>query len=241
MTTLPTRPEAVLFDCDGLLVDSEPWWEAAEIEMFARRGLVLTPEERAPLMGKTSKEFADHLVERSRGPREVVGGAERRSELRGVESGEYDQRDAIAKELLVTVAKLIRENALAMPGAVELVRAVAAAGVPMAVVSNSPRNIVEAGLAGGRLDGLIHEIVSFEDVTRAKPAPDPYLIACERCGATPARSVGFEDSPVGLASVVAAGLFAVAVPSEGVGELAGDLVVPSLADPVLTQWVASWR
>jgi len=220
MTTLPTPPDAVVFDCDGLLVDSEPWWERAEVDMFARRGLVLTTEQRAPLMGKSSWEVADYLTEVFHEP---------------------GCRDALVDELLGSVTELIRANVVAMPGAHHLVRAVARTGVPMAVASNSPRDIVSACLEGAGLDGLIHNIVSIEDVVYPKPAPDPYLVACERCGAAPSKSVGFEDSPIGLASAVAAGLFTVAVPSPSIGELDGDLVVPSLTDPVLTKWVASWR
>jgi len=220
MTTLPTPPQAVLFDCDGLLVDSEPWWERAEMDMYARRGLVLTAEERPALMGRSTWEVAGMFAEVFDEPGQI---------------------DALAHELLDSVAALVRANIEPMPGALDLVRMIAETGVPMAVVSNSPRDVVQASLDGSGLNALIHEIVGSEDVTTPKPAPDPYLVACARCGAAPRASVGFEDSPVGLASVVAAGLATVVVPSKGVGVLTGDLVVPSLADPALTAWIASWR
>ncbi len=219
MTALIGRPQAVVFDCDGLLVDSEPWWEQAEMDMFARRGLVLTPEQRAPLMGMSGWEVSEQLTEVFHEP---------------------GQADAIAHELFSTVADMIRDHAVAMPGAADLIRAVIATGVPLVVASNSTRSIVDADLVGGGLDGLIHEIVCVDDVARPKPAPDIYLLACERLGATPARSVGFEDSPTGLTALTAAGLFSVVVPSNGVGEMQGDFVVSSLADPALLDWVASW-
>jgi HAD superfamily hydrolase (TIGR01509 family) len=121
------------------------------------------------------------------------------------------------------------------PWALELVDALRARGVAVGVASNSPRPFVERVLAGaGLLDGHCGVVVSADDVEHPKPAPDLYLAACEALGAAPERSAALEDSPPGVASAAAAGMFVIAVPYFEDSQLPGaSLSARSLADPAV--------
>lgn len=215
MTGLPGRPSGVVFDCDGLLVDTEPSWGRAEAAMFTRRGLVYTEAQRHQFIGISATASIA---------------------LMGRAFGESDLA-AIHEELLSDVVALISVEAQAMPGAVDLVAAVRSSGVPCSVASNSPRAVVEQSLA---IAGLSFDtITSVEDVVNPKPDPEIYRLSCQRLEIDPARAVGFEDSLTGLAAARGAGLFVVGVPSLA-GEFEADLVVGSLADTQLLDWVSSW-
>jgi HAD superfamily hydrolase (TIGR01509 family) len=135
---------------------------------------------------------------------------------------------------------LVKEEVLAgvepRPGALELLERLADAGVPVAVASNSQREFVQRTLGGaGLLDGRFATVVSVEDVAHPKPAPDIYLEACRRLGAEPGACAALEDSPTGVASAAAAGMYVVGVPYFAGGELPGsDLLAGSLADPAVS-------
>ena len=119
------------------------------------------------------------------------------------------------------------------PGALELLRAVRAAGVPIGLASNSSREFVERALAVSELaDGHFDVVVSADDVEAPKPAPDLYLAACAALGAAPERAAALEDSPPGVASARAAGMFVIAVPYFPETRIEGaSLEAESLADP----------
>ena len=121
----------------------------------------------------------------------------------------------------------------ARPGARELLEALAARGTPIAIASNSTRAFVERVLdVSGLPLGGVGAVVTVEDVANPKPAPDIYLAACRALGAPPARSAAVEDSPPGVLSARAAGLYVIAVPYFEDHELDGaSLIAPSLADP----------
>jgi HAD superfamily hydrolase (TIGR01509 family) len=211
-------PAAVVFDNDGLLVDTEPCWTVAETELFARRGLGFGPEQKALMIGKSVPAAAELLT--------------------GV-FGEPGAAAAIAGELLALVGEIIATSAAPMPGAAGLVAA-AASRVPVAVASNSPRALLDTALRRAGLDGALTVRVAADEVPAAKPAPDIYLAACARLGIPPERCVAFEDSLTGLRSAQAAGLRTVGVPTLAAGGFPADLVVPSLRDDQLLAWVASW-
>jgi HAD superfamily hydrolase (TIGR01509 family) len=121
-----------------------------------------------------------------------------------------------------------------MPGAVELVDALDAAGTPVALVSNSVRDFVELTLAGAGMSGRFAVVLTSDDVAQPKPAPDLYLAACAALGAEPSRCAGLEDTATGVTALRAAGLFAIGVPSiPGVDLGAADLVAGSLAEPAV--------
>ena len=209
-----TARAAVVFDNDGLLLDTEEAWTRAEQTLFARRGRVFTVEHKRSLIGSARVAAAIKL--------------EAMLELDG-------EGEALMDEL----HELVMEEALAgvapRPGALALLARLAGAGVPVAVASNSPREFVQRTLDGaGLLDGRFATVVSVEDVAHPKPAPDIYLEACRRLGAEPGACAALEDSATGVAAAAAAGMYVVGVPYFAGGELPGsDLLVDSLADPVL--------
>jgi HAD superfamily hydrolase (TIGR01509 family) len=206
------RFEAVVFDNDGLLLDTEATWTRAEEDLFARRGRVFTTEHKRALIGTSPSASAAILEAMLDRPGEG---------------------EALADELHELVMEEARGGAPPREGALELVDALRAAGVPLAVASNSRREFVERVLAGaGLLNGRFDAIVTAEDVAEPKPAPDLYLAACAALGAAPGRSAALEDSPVGVASALAAGLYVVAVPYFPDTRIDGaSLTARTLADP----------
>ncbi len=204
-------PDAVLFDMDGLLVDSEPVWTVAEVELARTWGGTWTEELKAQVVG-TRLQTAVPLI------------------LTGL--GHVPTPDAVAAasaQLLGRMVELFAADVPEQPGARALHAALRAAGVPLALVSSSYRVLVEAVL---ERTGLAFDlVVAGDEVEHGKPHPEPYLTACARLGADPARVVVLEDAPSGVASAEAAGCAVVAVPS--VAGVAFDaaprrLVVPSL-------------
>lgn len=207
-----TRRGAVVFDNDGLLLDTEDAWTRAEETLFARRGRVFTIEHKRSLIGSARAAAAAKL--------------EAMLELAGA-----------GEALMDELHELVMEEALAgvepRPGALELLERLIDADVPVAVASNSQREFVERTLASaGLLDGRFATVVSVEDVEHPKPAPDIYLEACRRLGAEPGACVALEDSPTGVAAAAAAGMYVIGVPYFTGAQLPGsDLLADSLADP----------
>ena len=196
-------PAAVLFDMDGLLVDSEPVWTIAEVELSARLGAVFTPALKAAIVG-TRLEVAVPTILRAY----------------GAPAGPEDVARTSAW-LLARMVELFAAEALPLlPGAAELVTALRRAGVPVALVSSSYRVLVDAVLAHG---GLTFDLtLAGDEVTHGKPHPEPYLTAARRLGVDPRDCVVLEDSPAGVTAGHAAGCAVVAVPS-----VAGVLVAPA--------------
>ena len=217
-TPFGRRPEAVVFDCDGLLMDTEPCWTVAETELFARRGLAFGLEEKALVIGKSLAASCGLLAGLFGEP----GGAE-----------------AIAEELLALVTEVIGSRAEAMPGAKDLVEQVVLAGLPVAVASNSPRSLLDVALARGGFTFPVS--VAADEVARPKPAPDIYLRACALLGVAPGDTLAFEDSMAGLRSARAAGIRVVGVPTLRHEEFPAEHVVVSLQDADLLTWVTGWR
>ena len=204
--------QAVVFDNDGLLLDTEDAWTRAEETLFARRGKVFTLDHKRSLIGSARGAAALKL--------------EAMLDLQG-------EGEALMDEL----HGLVMEEALAgvapRPGALQLLGRLLQAGVPVGVASNSQREFVERTLAGaGLLDGRFAVVVSVEDVEKPKPAPDIYLEACRRLGAEPGECAALEDSPTGVQAAAAAGMYVIGVPYFTGAQLPGsDLLAGSLADP----------
>jgi HAD superfamily hydrolase (TIGR01509 family) len=206
------RIDAVVFDNDGLLLDTEDAWTRAETALFARYGSTFTAEHKRQLIGTSPATSAAKL--------EVMLGMPGRGAA-----------------LMDELHELVMEETLAgvppLPGALELLEAVRAAGKPVGVASNAARAFVERVLSGaGLLDGHFDVVVTADDVENPKPAPDLYLAACAALGAEPGRSAALEDSATGVAAARAAGMFVVAVPHFRDLPIDGaSLTVESLADP----------
>jgi beta-phosphoglucomutase-like phosphatase (HAD superfamily) len=218
---MPAPFQAVIFDNDGLLLDTEEAWTRAESELFARRGRTFTMEHKRAIIGSSRTTGAALLERQLDAPGE---GPALMEEL----------HDLVMEEVLKPVAP--------RPGALDLLRALAAAGLPVGLASNSSREFLErtlhgAGLLGGGggpfgEDGPFAAVVSADDVANPKPAPDIYEEAARRLGADPARCAALEDSPTGAAAGRAAGMFVVGVPYFADHPLPGvDLLAGSLADP----------
>jgi len=211
-------PQGVVFDCDGLLVDTEPSWTTAETVIFARRGRRFGQREKVQIIGRSiadaSAVIASLLGEPGAGP-------------------------DVARELLALMAELLPDRAGPRSGARRLVAEVASR-VPVAVASNSPRALLDLALLGAGFGGVFEVCVAAEDVPVPKPAPDLYLRACRELGVPAGNALAFEDSLTGLRSALAAGLRTVGVPSLEGSALPAHLVVGSLADPRLPAWVATW-
>jgi HAD superfamily hydrolase (TIGR01509 family) len=203
-----TPPAAVLFDNDGLLLDTEVLWTRAEIVLFERRGATFTIEHKRDLIG-SSGPVAEAKVERMLG-------------LPG-------EGPALMAELHELVMEEARNGVEPMPGALALLAAIT---VPVGVASNSPRSFVERTLDVSGLRDRFGCVLSADDVAHPKPAPDLYIELARGLGADPAQCVALEDSPTGVAAARAAGAFVIGVPSlEGIVLDDADLVAASLADP----------
>ena len=172
----------IIFDCDGVLVDSEPLSMKVDQELLAESGIMMSEEEVtrrfvgftfAALIAKIEAEFGIRLPQ-------------------GI-SAEKDRR----------LLALYEHELNATDGALDAVRSI---GLPKSVASNSPRQRVEAAFRITGLDPYFNgRITTFEDVRAGKPAPDIYLLASERAGVAPSECVVIEDSAAGVASAVAAG------------------------------------
>lgn len=211
------RPSAVVFDCDGLLVDTEPCWTKAESEIFARRGLEYTREIKAVLIGRYMADVADALAEIF---------------------GETGNGPAIQMEIMEAATRVILEEAAVMPGAEALVACIAKA-LPVAVASNSPRALLDVTLERGGFHGVFPVSVAGNEVTHPKPHPEIYATICTTLGADPADTLAFEDSATGVRAASEAGLRVIGVPTLGEYELPADVVVDSLLAPELKEWI-SW-
>ena len=207
-------PAAVLFDNDGLLLDTETIWTRAEGIMFERRKLEFTAHNKRELIGASAERAGAILADRLDEP---GGETELIAELDGL------------------VFEEIEGGVEPMAGARELVAELSARGVAIGLVSNSPLAFLERVLALVEMQGAFGAVVSGHDVQAPKPAPDPYLAGCELLGVEPAKSVALEDSATGVASARAAGLVVVGVPSfPGVELHDAHTVVSSLQDPALS-------
>ncbi|MDV9174501.1 HAD family phosphatase [Streptomyces sp. W16] len=214
MRSLPTGAESVVFDCDGLLVDTEVCWSVAEAAVFAAHGHGFGPEQKALVIGRTVEDAAEAMADYFGRP---GAGAE------------------LAAELLEGVRKELARGAVALPGAAELVRACRAA-VPVAVASNSPRELLDTALGSAGLADCFTHSFAADEVRSPKPAPDLYLTACEALGAAPERSVAFEDSATGISAARAAGLYVAVVPSLPGVPLDHDWLGTTLDAPELQDW-----
>jgi len=191
----PVTFQAAIFDCDGLLADTEtPDFDAWSM-LYAEHGLTLDVRDWAALVGAAKgHELADwhRVLAQAAGPG-------------------YD-RAAINARRQAHYAQAI-ETLAPLPGVVALLDALSDARIPAAVASNSERAWVDRVLGITGLAGRFGAIATADEVQHPKPAPDVYLLAARRLNIPPAQCIAFEDSPRGLAAAHAAGMVTVAVPS----------------------------
>ncbi len=224
---MPAELAAVLFDMDGTVVDTEGlWWEACAT-VAAGLGLELTEADTEHVLGRPVEHTAAHLVRRSMAtagdmpaPSGVVrahpgkaparsGGTPVRRDVLPARSGDGPVA-RVHTRLTEEFAGRVAGGVTPLPGAIRLLDDLGSAGVPTALVTASPRRIVDlvlrtVGAARFRL------VVAAEDTVRGKPLPDPYLRAAAGLGVDPAGCVAVEDSPTGVAAALAAGCGVVSV------------------------------
>ena len=204
------RYRAVVFDLDGLLLETEVLWHRAEQRLFARHGAEFTFEDKLTVMG-TSAAFTGEFF-----------------------AGRLGYGDEQATPLIREVTELMHEElqagVAARPGAVELVERLRGR-MPLGLASNSPRYLVDAALQSAGFSDAFEAVVSSDDVAHHKPAPDLYLLACERLGVIPTDALALEDTASGIASAKAAGLTCIAVPQFAETDVsAADRVIASLEE-----------
>jgi HAD superfamily hydrolase (TIGR01509 family) len=191
--TDPPSPAAVIFDNDGLLLDTESVWTRAEQDLFASRGLEFSPADKRELVGSSAAIAGEILARRLAEP----------------------GRDGeLIEELNALVVAELEHGVEAMIGARELLSRLRERGTPTGLVSNSPLMFVRRSLELAGFSDQFDVVLSAHEVAAPKPAPDPYLEACRRLG-VPAgpEVVALEDSPTGVAAARAAGLTVIGVPS----------------------------
>jgi HAD superfamily hydrolase (TIGR01509 family) len=215
----PAAPDAVIFDNDGLLLDTESVWTRAEQDLFARRGTDFTPADKRELVG-TSAAIAGAVLERR--------------------LGEPGRAAELIEELNVLVVAELEHGVEAMIGARDLLAALRDRGTPIGLVSNSPLAFVSRSLELVGFEDHFDVVVSAHEVAAPKPAPDPYLEACRRLGIEAGPGiVALEDSPTGVAAARAAGLTVIGVPSiDGVALDEAHHLAETLLDVVVAEHLA---
>ncbi|HJS70091.1 MAG TPA: HAD family phosphatase [Gaiellaceae bacterium] len=204
--------EAVVFDLDGVIVDSEHVWDDVRQELAEERGGTWHDQASRDMMGMSSPEWSRYM-------HDVIGLSE--------------PPDEINAEVVRRLEALYREEIPLLPGAVEAVQSLAARW-PLGLASSSNRELIDLVLETSGLDRYFKATVSSEEVPRGKPAPDVYLEAARRLGADPARCAAVEDSENGIRSAKLAGMRVIAIPNpqyppaDEALELA-DAVLPSTA------------
>lgn len=182
--------DAVLWDMDGTLVDTEPYWMAAETELMAAHGLEWTHEQAMLMVGNELTTSAD--IMRSFGLPLAT--------------------DEVVQTLLRGVIERVRESIPFRPGAQELIGSLADAHVPMALVTMSYRPLAQA-VVDGLPEGTFRTLITGDEVTKGKPDPEPYLTGASALDVAPSVCIALEDSVPGMASAIAAGTLTVGIPN----------------------------
>jgi HAD superfamily hydrolase (TIGR01509 family) len=182
--------EAVVFDCDGVLIDSEPVWEEVRREFVAEHGGQWLPDAQDMLMGMSTAEWSRYLAQ---------------------DLGVGMPPPDVASAVIGAMAARYAEHLPLMPAAIDAVRALAGRW-PLGLASSAPQSLIEVVLDAAGLRGSFRVALSSEQVARGKPAPDIYLAVTSRLGVPPATTAAIEDSSNGLRSATAAGLTVIAVP-----------------------------
>jgi len=182
--------EAVFFDMDGLMVDSEPEWFLSEIEVTKPFGYTWLEVDQVACLGGPLSKVGQYMFDKC---------------------GQKESPEYFTQTLIDTQVARMRGNTPTMPGAVDLVRELQSHGIKTALVSASPRNIVDAVL-----DNLGHDLfpfsISSDDVVETKPEPEAYLKAADRCGSNITNCLVFEDSLTGMSAAIASGAYLIGVP-----------------------------
>jgi HAD superfamily hydrolase (TIGR01509 family) len=184
--------QAVVFDLDGLLLDSEQVWDAAREELARERGGRWHPQAQRDMMGMSSPEWSRYMHD---------------------EIGLPEPPEEINAEVVRRLERRYREHLPVIPGAGEAVERLAERW-PLALASSSNRELIDLALELMGIADRFQATVSSEEVARGKPAPDVYLEAARRLDVDPAKAAAVEDSHNGIRAAKAAGMRVIAIPNE---------------------------
>jgi HAD superfamily hydrolase (TIGR01509 family) len=182
--------DAVVFDLDGVLIDSEPVWEQVRRKVVATHGGHWDADTQDRLMGMSTGEWSRYL---------------------SADLGVRLSPTAVAGAVIAEMAASYREHLPLMPGAAEAVQRLAWRW-PLGLASSAPRSLIDTVLDAASLRGFFAAVLSTEEVSRGKPAPDVYLSVAGLLGVSPTVCAAVEDSSNGLRSAAAAGCAVIAVP-----------------------------
>jgi len=182
--------QAVLFDMDGLFIDSEPDWHDAESSIMKSNGYDWAPQDQLQCLGGPLTRVTEYMSKCLEGRKSP---------------------DQLGKLIVDEMVRRLSGQVAKMPGAIEFSRKVAEANIPQALVSASPRVIVDAVLTG-MTEKYFAKSVASGDIERTKPFPDPYLHAAKLLAVDIQKCIIFEDSPTGLTAARASGAFVVGIP-----------------------------
>ncbi len=187
----PDRFEGLVFDMDGVILDSEGTWHEVRRDFVAGYGGRWVEEDQRAVMGANSRQWAEHI------------------------RGRFDvplSNEQVIDGVVRMLQERYRQKLPLLPGAAAAVRELSEL-YPLAVASSSPKSVIQAALEAAGLADRFTVYVSSDEVEQGKPSPDVYLLACERLGVSPAASAAIEDSANGIRAAVGAGLIVVAVPN----------------------------
>ena len=211
--------DAAIFDMDGLLIDSEPLWQDAEIAVFGELGVPLTRSMCRETMGVRIDHVVRHWHERF--------------PWKGVSFDEVELR------IVAMVGELMRERGAPMPGVNETIEKLGNASYRLAVASSSPMRLIRLALEQLRIIDRFEVLHSAESESQGKPHPAVYTSTMARLAVKPQRCIAFEDSVAGVRSAKSAGAYVIAVPDRSEranpGFAAADLVLESLTEFSLEQ------
>jgi beta-phosphoglucomutase len=224
MPSTDSQPLLAIFDHDGVLVDSLDLHQTAWLEMGRRAGLELTPAFIHETFGMTNPSIFRRLLGEN------------------ISQSEIDRLGTIKEVCYRDAAK---GNLSLMTGVRELLDRLTASGVRLAIGSSGVLPNLELTVSQCDLEGRFVAIASLEDITNGKPDPEVFLVAAKKAGGSPARSVVFEDAPVGIQAAKAAGMWAVGVgtthPLESLTKAGADEVVLDLTDYPVEALIARLR
>lgn len=215
--------EAVIFDMDGLLIDSEPLWEEGETEVLTKVGVPITPESKAQTTGLRTDEVVEHWYKRH--------------------PWDSPSKEEVAREIDATVMNLIKEKGVAKEGVNEAITICEEAGLPIAIASSSSKILIETVLEKIGISDKIDIIHSAHDEEYGKPHPAVYISTAKELGFHASHCLAFEDSANGVLAAKAAKMKCIAIPeaSERNDKRFGiaDIILHSLHDftpEMLNDW-----
>jgi HAD superfamily hydrolase (TIGR01509 family) len=210
------QPSAVVFDCDGLLMDTESLWILTQRQVSESYGVLFDADLQRRLVGLPASRIGPIIASRA--------GADPK---------------CLVEQLLQVNMTMVTQSAVPMPGARSFVAAVSSR-VPVAVASNSARRILDQTLLRGAFAGGFSVTVSADEVAHPKPEPDVYLAAVDAMNLHPKDCLAFEDSEAGATAARSAGMKVIAIPASPDQQPGADLIRDSLEASDLLNWVQGW-